>query len=129
MKIFTFLKKTETTAMNKKKCVGYMTAIGAILILVGAGSYITRWIFSPYLYTVGAILFAITQLMVRYEGKSIIIRRLRRQQILGAFLLMLTSVCMFTLHRNEWVVCLTVAAVLELYTSFKISAELEKEKN
>lgn len=114
--------------MNKKY-IGYMTAIGAILILTGAGSYITRWIFSPYLYTAGAILFAIAQLMTRYEGKNIIIRRLRRQQIFGAFLLMLTSVCMFTLHRNEWVVCLTVAAILELYTAFRIPAELEKEKN
>ena len=114
--------------MNKKY-LEYMTTIGAVLILVGAGSYITQWALSPYLYTAGAILFAIAQLMSRYEGKNIIIRRLRRQQIFGAFLLMLTSVCMFTLHRNEWIVCLTVAAILELYTAFRIPDELEKKKN
>ena len=29
--------------------------------------------------------------------------------------------------RNEWVVCLTIACVLELYTAFRIPAELKKE--
>ena len=31
--------------------------------------------------------------------------------------------------RNEWVVCLTIAAVLEMYTVFRIPQEEEKEKN
>jgi hypothetical protein len=35
---------------------------------------------------------------------------------------------MLTMHRNEWIVCLAVAAVLELYTAFRIPQELEKEK-
>ncbi len=30
---------------------------------------------------------------------------------------------------QEWVVCLAVACVLELYTAFRIPAELEKEKS
>lgn len=113
--------------MNKK-LLGYMAAVGAVLILIGAGSYITSWLLSPYLYTVGAVLFAIAQLMSRYEGNNLVIRRLRRQQIFGALLLLVTSVCMFTLHRNEWIVCLTIAAILELYTAFRIPAEMEKEK-
>jgi hypothetical protein len=29
--------------------------------------------------------------------------------------------------RNEWVVALTVGCVLELYTAFRIPAELKKE--
>lgn len=35
---------------------------------------------------------------------------------------------MFTMKRNEWIVCLSIAAVLELYTAFRIPQELEKEK-
>ena len=31
-------------------------------------------------------------------------------------------------RRQEWVVCLAVACVLELYTAFRIPAELEKEE-
>jgi drug/metabolite transporter (DMT)-like permease len=64
----------------------------------------------------------------RYEGSNFIIKRLRRQQIFGAIALMLAGVMMFTMHHNEWIVCLTIAAVLELYTAFRIPSELEKEK-
>ena len=56
-----------------------------------------------------------------------IIRRLRRQQLLGAMLLVLTGVIMLLWKRNEWIVCLTVAAVLELYTAFRIPQEEAKE--
>jgi drug/metabolite transporter (DMT)-like permease len=73
-------------------------------------------------------LFAYVQVMSRYEGKNLIIRRLRRQQILAAVLLVFTGVLMFVTRHNEWVLCLTIAAILELYTAFRIPSELEKEK-
>ena len=103
--------------------------IGAVLLLIGAMLQITRWEFSPYIYTVGAIMFAYVQVIVgRYEGKNLIIRRLRRQQIIGAMLLIFAGVLMFTSKRNEWIVCLTIAAVLQLYTAYRIPSEMEKEK-
>ena len=101
---------------------------GAVLLLVGAMLQITRWELSPILYTIGAVMFAYVQVMSRYEGKNLIIRRLRRQQILGAVLLVFAGVLMFVTKHNEWVLCLTVAAILELYTAFRIPSELEKEK-
>lgn len=102
--------------------------VGAVLLLVGAMLQITRWELSPILYTIGAMMFAYVQVMSRYEGKNLIVRRLRRQQILGAVLLVFAGVLMFVTKHNEWVLCLTVAAVLELYTAFRIPSELEKEK-
>ena len=102
--------------------------VGAVLLLVGAMLQITRWELSPILYTIGAVMFAYVQIMTRYEGKNLIIRRLRRQQILGAVLLVFAGVLMFVTKHNEWVLCLTVAAILELYTAFRIPSELEKEK-
>ena len=101
---------------------------GAVLLLVGAMLQITRWELSPILYTIGAVMFAYVQVMSRYEGKNLIVRRLRRQQILGAVLLVFAGVLMFVTKHNEWVLCLTVAAILELYTAFRIPSELEKEK-
>jgi drug/metabolite transporter (DMT)-like permease len=101
--------------------------VGAVLLLVGAMLQITRWELSPVVYTVGAILFAYVQVMSRYEGKNLIIRRLRRQQILAAVLLVFAGVLMFVTRHNEWVLCLTIAAILELYTAFRIPSELEKE--
>lgn len=105
-----------------------MQMVGAVLLLVGAVLQITRWELSSYLYTLGAVLFAYVQVMCRYEGKNLIVRRLRRQQIIGAVLLVFAGVLMFTSKRNEWIVCLTIAAVLELYTAWRIPSELEKEK-
>ena len=111
------------------KTYSYIQMIGALLVLVGAMLQITRWELSPYIYTVGAVLFAYVQVMMgRYEGKNLIIRRLRRQQIIGAALLVFAGVLMFTSKRNEWIVCLTIAAVLQLYTAYRIPSELEKEK-
>ena len=102
--------------------------VGAVLLLVGAMLQITRWELSPVIYTLGAVMFAYVQVMSRYEGKNLIVRRLRRQQILGAVLLVFAGVLMFVTKHNEWVLCLTVAAILELYTAFRIPSELEKEK-
>ena len=102
--------------------------VGAVLLLVGAMLQITRWELSPILYTIGAVMFAYVQVMSRYEGKNLIVRRLRRQQIVGAVLLVFAGVLMFVTRHNEWVLCLTVAAILELYTAFRIPSELEKEK-
>ena len=96
--------------------------------MLGAMLQITRWELSPVIYTIGAVLFAYVQVMDGYQGQNLIIRRLRRQQILGAVLLVFTGVLMFVMKRNEWIVCLTIAAILELYTAFRIPAEMEKEK-
>lgn len=102
---------------------------GAILLLIGAVLQITRWEFAPYMYTLGAVIFGYVQVMGnRYDGKSFIIKRLRKQQIFGAIALVFTGVLMFTTKRNEWIVCLSIAAVLELYTAFRIPQELDKEK-
>lgn len=111
-----------------KKVHQVIQVLGAVLLLVGAMLQITRWEVSPYLYTIGAVMFAYVQVVVcRYEGKNLIVRRLRRQQILGAVLLVFAGVLMFITRHNEWVLCLSAAAVLQLYTAFRIPSELEKE--
>ena len=111
-----------------KKGPQIIQMVGAVLLLVGAMLQITRWELSPYIYTLGAVMFAYIQVMSRYDGKNLRIRRLRRQQIIGAVLLVFAGVLMFVTRHNEWVLCLTVAAILELYTAFRIPSELEKEK-
>ena len=110
-----------------KKGQAMIQMAGAILLLIGAMLQITRWELSPYIYTLGAVLFAYVQAMSRYEGKNLIIRRLRRQQILGAVLLVFAGVLMFVTRHNEWVLCLSAAAVIQLYTAYRIPSELEKE--
>ena len=106
-----------------------IATVGAVALLLGAALQITQLAWAPYLYLIGTIMFAYVQVMNGYEGKNIIIRRLRRQQIIGATLLVVAGVMMILWKRNEWVVCLTIAAVLEMYTAFRIPQEEEKEKN
>lgn len=110
------------------KSYNIISMAGAVLLLAGAVLQITRWELAPYLYTLGAVMFGYVQVMGnRYDGRNFIIKRLRRQQIFGAVALVFTGVLMFTMKRNEWIVCLSIAAVLELYTAFRIPQELEKE--
>ena len=106
-----------------------IATVGAVALLLGAALQITQLAWAPYLYLIGAIMFAYIQVVSGYEGKNIIIRLLRRQQIIGATLMVVAGVMMILWKRNEWVVCLTIAAVLEMYTVFRIPQEEEKEKN
>ena len=86
-----------------KQLVPALFTAGAIMALTGAAVFITGWIYAPYIYTVGAGCIALA--------------------------LILTGAFMFTTRGNEWIACLTVAAILELYTAFRIPQEEEKERS
>lgn len=111
-----------------KKIQQTIYIIGGILLVVGAALYITQWAWAPYMYIIGSFLFGAMQMLDRYTGKSFILRRLRRQQLLGAIALMLTGVLMLASNHNEWILCLLVGCIFELYTAFRIPQELEKEQ-
>ena len=110
---------------------GLLLLAGALLPMVPTLSH-----YGPYVFSAGALLFGTLQLVQRYDGRSITVRRLRRQQMLGALLLMISACLMLAaesrllpLRGGEWKITLAVAAVLELYTAFRLPAELEKEDN
>ena len=111
-----------------KKICQYTYMVGGVLLVVGAALYITKWAGAPYLYLLGAFMFGAMQMLDRYTGKNFILLRLRRQQILGAIALMLAGVLMFACKHNEWILCLLVGCIFELYTAFRIPQELEKEQ-
>lgn len=122
-------------------------AVGATLMVVGVGCYVFN--FMPYVFsvvfTVGAIAFAVMQILQAsyVDSDNVTLRRLKKIMIVGdvcfilAGLLMLENSYM-VLYRflswdiwlkyfwNNWVVFLLVAAILELYTSHRISYELKK---
>ena len=109
--------------------------VGGVLRLIGADAFMWLPLWARVACTVGALLFAPLQMLQRYEGRSFTIRRLRRQQLLGALALLVTACLMIMqvcqvgfARRNEWVVALAIACVLEFYTAFRIPAELKKEE-
>lgn len=110
---------------------GLLMVAGAVMPIIPA---LSAW--AVVTFTVGALAFGSMQLLQSYDGRNIVIRRLRRQQIIGAFLLMITA-CLMIMQRygvgpipirgDEWKVTLFVAAILELYTAFRLPQELEKD--
>lgn len=117
--------------------------IGAIMMVIGSACIMFMPQVAPYIYSIGAVAFAAMQISQRYEGRNITIRRLRRIMIMSDVLLLVTGVMMFAERsydflgldlltwlryvHNNWIITLLIAAVLQLYTTFRIGAELEKE--
>lgn len=117
------------------KLQNFLYRTGGILLLAGLILWIPRIAFAPYIYCIGALLFAAMQMQASYEGKNFTIKRLRRQQIIGALCLVLAGAVMLAgnhdipyCRRNEWVVVLMIGCLFEIYTAFRIPAEMEKEK-
>ena len=110
-----------------KKIQQTIYIIGGILLVVGAALYITQWEWAPYISIIGSFMFGTMQLLDHYTGKNLVLRRLRRQQVLGASALMSTGILMLTCKHNEWILCMLVGCLVELYTAFRIPQEYEKE--
>lgn len=116
--------------------------IGAVLMVVGSGASILMTVWAPYVFTAGALAFVLMQLKQRYEGRNITIIRLRRMMILSDVFFLVSAMLMFANQsnflgldlltylkyiHNNWVVTLLVAAILQLYSTHRISNELDKE--
>lgn len=115
---------------------------GAVLMVVGSAANIFMATWAPYVFATGSLAFVLMQLKQRYEGRNITIRRLRHIMIVSDMLFLVSALLMFANQRNifgldaltylkyihnNWVVTLLVAAILQLYTTHRISSELEKE--
>lgn len=123
--------------------------VGACLMVAGAALYIFgSQAVAPLVFTPGTVAFALMQYRQKYLGADITIRRLRRIMLTGAVLFVLAALLMaensyhiiyslfprtidgYTAYvryvHNNWVVALLVAAVLQLYSTHRISAELSK---
>lgn len=117
------------------KIENILYAGGAAVLLIGLFLYLIWPAGGVCAAGAGALLYAAMQIKAGYEGKNFIIRRLRRQQVLGALLLVVAAFLMagqtfgfLALRGNEWIVCLSIAAVLQVYAAFRIPQELMKEK-
>lgn len=119
--------------LNKWQNLIFMS--GAVISLVGAFSYWFMGKMAAYIYIVGILMFVFMQIQQRYTGQNPTIRRLRKIQLYGAACLVLTGILLLLNNtyymgiyfRNEWLVSFAIGSLMELYTSFRIPDELEKE--
>ena len=86
--------------------------ISALLLLAGAGLYLALPVAAPYLFAVGAA--GITMPIKDMDFRR---RRLHRYNIFAGLLCIFASALMFS-GRKEWMICLTISALLQLYTAF-----------
>lgn len=130
--------------------------IGGVLMVIGAACFAFGFIFptmllyTSWVFLIGTVLFSIVQAMQIYEGESRVIHRLKSIQGIADIFFVLSGISMvdtvyafarhwfsnyetyITFFYNKWVVLLLIAAVLELYTTHRISNELkstERQKN
>lgn len=126
------LNKTESAIL----------VIGAVMMVIGSGANLFAQSWAPYVFAMGTIGFVLMQLKQKYDGDNVAIKRLWRMVIISDVCLLLAAVMMFAnmdnLFRldaityikyvhNNWVVVLMVAAMLQLYTSHRISKEMLKD--
>ena len=135
------LSKLETIVM----AIGALLSVFGVMIYVVSGASWACWLF-----LVGALAFVATQERQNYEGRNVTISRLRRIMTMGNLCLLLSAFMMaedvshilysvitsmwtngyyfyVSYIHNNWVIPLIVAVVIELYTTIRISSELQRE--
>lgn len=88
-----------------------------ILVIAGAVLQFSHWIYAPYLFALGTAGIAIVYLTTPYRELDFRRRRLHRFNVFAGILMIVASALMFR-NRTEWVLCLSIAALLQLYTAF-----------
>lgn len=103
--------------------------IGALALLAG----LVLRMFLPEIYAMvyicGAVLFAVSQFLLRPRYEVLVIRCLVSQQQLAGMLLVGAGVLMFTHNNNEWIAILLCGALMELYSVYRLSYEIDKLEN
>ena len=89
--------------------------LGGMLMVAGAGCYVMMWQQGTvcWIFLVGAVMFSLMQAMQAYTGDDITLRRLKGIQGIAGLLFVVSGVL--------------VAALLEVYTTHRISHEISKK--
>lgn len=143
------LSNTQSVIMLLGACL--MVVGVALYVFGGLYTSMTMVDVAPWVFAVGAIAFATMQMQQSYDGDDLTLRRLRRIMVTGDVLFIVSAVLMIenvnhwllplflklspengymqyvTYVHNNWVVLLLVAAIIEIYTTHRISSELNKE--
>jgi hypothetical protein len=132
------LQETVMKQLNRTQTIIFV--IGGLLMVVGAGLSLIQLNIATYIYSIGAIGFVSMQMQQRYDGPNFTARRLRRIMLLSDVLFLVAAVLMFASQGNplrlphltyityiyqKWVIVLLIAAILQLYTSHRLSSELQ----
>jgi hypothetical protein len=100
----------------------FVFMVSGVLLLAGAITYITQWIYAPYVFAVGSAGLTVSFMSVPYKHLDFRHRRLHRINVMAGVSTIVASVFMFR-SRMEWVAFLLITALLLLYTSFAVKSK------
>ncbi len=120
--------------------------LGALLMAIGAGCCAFLWhpeVFS-WVFLAGALAYVSMQWQQRYDGDNATLRRLRKIMLASGVFFLLAGVSLvdtqthflsrfmsyqtyITYVYNKWVMLLLAGSLLQLYSSHRISNELQKD--
>ena len=87
-------------------------------LLMNKAKEASKFSYSPFSkFAVGAAGYTLVQLTIRNTDMNFRQKRLHRFNIFSGMLCIAASALMFN-DRKEWLVCLTIAVILQLYTAF-----------
>ncbi|MDR2627029.1 MAG: hypothetical protein LBC40_03230 [Dysgonamonadaceae bacterium] len=101
--------------MNEK-FKNYLFYLCAGALVLAAVLYATRWEYATILYAVASAGVALFYMTTPYKGTDKRIRRLHGYLVFAGLLLVASSYFMYK-GRQEWVICLLVSAVFQLYVA------------
>lgn len=124
--------ENNRTKDTKLTVISLIGQIGGVVMLAGAAMPIAGLEASGAIaLLVGSVLYGVVQILDGYKGTDFRVRRLRRQQVLGAGLLMAAGV-LAVLHTyqiahigsGEWKLAMSIGVVMQLYTAFRLPIAL-----
>lgn len=103
--------------------------VSSIAVIIGAAMplFMLKMPWVPYIYAFGAAGMAVCRLTFRYKGKNFRLKRLYHIETFSSLFLVASSYFMFK-EDPDWIMLLTVDAVLQLYTSILIPRVSKKEE-
>jgi hypothetical protein len=109
-----------------KKIATAVFVFGSILLLISSVLVMEHVHWGKYTFAAGTAIYIIQRLRDNYSGDDFRLKRLNRFNLINSLLLVVISYMQFH-GKTSWVVLLLIVAVLEMYSSFRITA-YEKSK-
>ena len=128
------MKKLDKKTLQRIQ--GVLLALGMVMLVVSAafpllGVWPEGMLLMRYIFAAGAATVLAVRLTEVYEGKDLRVKRLHSLERVSAFLYCVSAFLLFyygnRLGGGDWIAFLLAGAIMQIYTSFMIQREEEKD--
>ena len=128
------MKKLDKKTVQRIQ--GVLLGLGMVMLVVSAafpllGVWPEGMLLMRYIFAAGAATVLAVRLTEVYEGKNLRLKRLHSLERVSAFLYCVSAFLLFyygnRLGGGDWIAFLLAGAIMQIYTSFMIQHEEEKD--